>query len=75
MSRPPPPIGTDTARITGAAEQEPDQWLTHGGTYLEQRFSRLDAIDEGNVSNLGLAWYFDFDTHRGQATGRFVVVR
>ena len=59
------PVNTDTARIA-AAQAEPDQWLSHGGTYAEQRFSGLDEINDGNLDQLTLAWYFDFDTHRGQ---------
>ncbi len=66
-----PPV-TDTARIA-AADGEPGQWLTHGGTYLEQRFSALDAINKDNVSELGLAWFFDFDTHRGQESTPLMV--
>ncbi len=49
-----------------SAESEPDQWMSHGRTYAEQRFTPLDAIDAGNVSALGLAWYADLDTQRGQ---------
>ena len=49
------------------------QVLAHGGTYREQRFSRLDQINDGNVSRLGLAWYFDFDTHRGQESTPLMV--
>jgi glucose dehydrogenase len=30
----------DDARLLAAAK-EPQNWLTHGGTYLEQRFSTL----------------------------------
>ncbi len=63
---------TNTARIAAAAT-EPGQWLTHGGTYLEQRYSQLDSIDESTVSDLGLAWYFDFDTHRGQESTPLMV--
>jgi len=36
-----------------------------GGTYTAQRFSTLKQIDEHNVSELGLAWYYDLDTLRG----------
>ncbi len=39
------------------------QWLTYNGDYNEQRWSRLDAINESNVAQLGLAWYADFDTN------------
>nr|WP_066804579.1 PQQ-dependent dehydrogenase, methanol/ethanol family [Sphingomonas asaccharolytica] len=62
--------GVDAARITAAA---PDQWLSTGRTYDEQRFSPLSAIDTGDVGNLGLAWSADLDTARGQeATPLFV---
>ena len=44
----------DTARIT-AADDEPQNWLTHGRTYGEQRFSPLAAIGRSNVEDLGLA--------------------
>jgi quinohemoprotein ethanol dehydrogenase len=43
-----------------------DNWPTHGGTYDEQRYSPLQAINANNVSRLHLAWYYDLDTSRGQ---------
>ncbi|MCB9725248.1 MAG: PQQ-dependent dehydrogenase, methanol/ethanol family [Spirochaetaceae bacterium] len=48
-----------------AASDEPASWITHGGDYAEQRFSRLTQVDERNVSRLGLAWSFDLETERG----------
>ncbi len=48
------------------AEAEPGSWMSHGRTYSEQRFSPLDSINTGNISRLGLAWYADLDTNRGQ---------
>jgi PQQ-dependent dehydrogenase (methanol/ethanol family) len=54
----------DDERLRTAAG-EPESWLTYGGTYDEQRYSRLDAIDESNVSELGLAWSFDLRSDRG----------
>ena len=48
----------DDARIRGA-EAQPDEWLTHGRTYSEQRFSPLDQINDQTVARLGLAWTFD----------------
>ena len=59
-------------RLVNAAS-EPENWLTHGGTYDEQRFSKLAAIDSGNVGKLGLAWYHDLDTTRGQEATPLVV--
>jgi quinohemoprotein ethanol dehydrogenase len=48
-----------------AADADPANWITYGHTYSEQRFSRLQQIDDQSVSRLGLAWYFDFGTLRG----------
>lgn len=56
-----------------AAEGETGNWLTHGRTYSEQRFSPLDRINVDTVKNLGLAWYADFDTGRGQETTPLVI--
>ena len=36
-------------------------WLSHGRTYSEQRFSPLDQVNTGNVNELELAWYADLD--------------
>ena len=62
----------DEARLVSAAEH-PDDWVTHGGTYEEQRFSRLDQITADNVGQLGLAWSHEFDTNRGQEATPIVV--
>jgi len=48
-----------------AADKTPGEWLTHGRTYSEQRFSPLTQITDKNVSNLALAWYSDLPTKRG----------
>ena len=61
----PPPVELNAARLT-AADHEPDNWLSHGRTYDEQRFSPLSQITVGNVATLGLAWSLDLDTTRGQ---------
>ena len=37
------------------ADTDPANWLTYGHTYSEQRFSRLQQIDEQTASRLGLA--------------------
>ncbi|HXY52264.1 MAG TPA: PQQ-dependent dehydrogenase, methanol/ethanol family [Terriglobales bacterium] len=59
------PAEVDTARII-AADNAPGNWMTHGRTYSEQRFSPLQQINDHNVSQLGLEWFYDLDTHRGQ---------
>ncbi len=46
--------------------QDGSDWLSTGRTYDEQRFSPLKSIDTTNVGQLGLAWFADFDTRRGQ---------
>lgn len=55
------------------AEQHPEQWLSHGRTYSEQRFSPLKRITRGNVDELGLAWSFDLGTSRGIETTPLVI--
>ena len=63
------------APITGerilAADKEPQNWLAHGRTYGEQRFSPLTQVNDRNVAQLGLAWAYATGTTRGlQATPR-----
>lgn len=62
----------DDARLRAAAG-EPQNWLTHGGTYAEQRFSPLTAISADNVGQLGLLWSYDTQTNRGLEATPLVV--
>ncbi len=55
------------------ADHQPENWLTYGRTYSEQRFSPLQAINDKNAGRLGLAWYLDLDTKRGQEATPIVV--
>jgi quinohemoprotein ethanol dehydrogenase len=55
-----------TAERLLRATSEPSQWMTYGGNYEEQRYSRLSQIDRSNVKQLGLAWFADYDTHLEQ---------
>jgi quinohemoprotein ethanol dehydrogenase len=66
------PAAVNGARLT-AADSEPGQWMSHGRTYDEQRFSPLDKITTANVKDLGLAWFVDLDTNRGQEATPLVV--
>ena len=59
------PAAVNASRLT-AADGDPGQWLSHGRTYGEQRFSPLDQISTETVGKLGLAWFADLDTRRGQ---------
>ncbi len=60
-----PPASVDATRISNA-ETEPGNWVTYGRTYSEQRFSPLTRITAANVKQLGLTWYADLDSNRGQ---------
>jgi alcohol dehydrogenase (cytochrome c)/quinohemoprotein ethanol dehydrogenase len=62
----------DAARLT-AADQDTTDWLMHGRTYGEQRYSPLELINTTNVSTLGLAWSLDLDTARGQEATPLVI--
>ena len=62
----------DAARLANA-DVEPENWMAHGRTSSEQRFSPLDRINESNVGELGLTWYTDLDTNRGQEATPIVV--
>jgi PQQ-dependent dehydrogenase (methanol/ethanol family) len=67
-----PPAAVDTARIL-KADAEPGNWLTHGRTYDEQRFSPLKQINTETVSRLGLAWSYDLELPRGVEATPLVV--
>jgi quinohemoprotein ethanol dehydrogenase len=71
-SSPATPAAVNGARIA-AADSEPGQWMSHGRTYDEQRFSPLTRITKDNVKTLGLSWFVDLDTHRGQEATPLVV--
>ena len=64
---------TEIYQRLNQAESEPQNWLSHGRTYKEQRFSPLTQIDKSNIDDLGLDWFFDIDTERGQEATPIVV--
>ncbi|NWH09327.1 MAG: PQQ-dependent dehydrogenase, methanol/ethanol family [Alphaproteobacteria bacterium] len=56
----------DAERIKAAnTPEQVGNWLAHGRTYDEQRFSPLDLINKANVGSLGVAWEFETGTVRG----------
>jgi alcohol dehydrogenase (cytochrome c)/quinohemoprotein ethanol dehydrogenase len=57
--------GITHAALVGA-DGDSANWISHGRTYSEQRFSPLDSVNTDTVSDLGLAWFADMDTARGQ---------
>ena len=64
--------GVDLERIINA-DAEPGNWLAHGRTYDEQRFSPLDQITAENIGELSLAWSTDTYTTRGLEATPIVV--
>jgi quinohemoprotein ethanol dehydrogenase len=67
-----PVADVDTARLVNA-DREPGNWMSHGRTYSEQRFSPLRQIDADNAKQLGLAWFVDLDTAKGQESTPLVI--
>ncbi len=64
----------DGPRLLAADEPaNAGQWMSYGRDYGEQRFSPLKTINTDTVKNLGLAWFADFDTRRGQESTPIVV--
>src|SRR5215468_12795707 len=47
------------------ANKEPQNWLTYGGTFLNQRYSLLNQITTDNVKNLELQWVLQVRTMDG----------
>jgi glucose dehydrogenase len=58
-----PAANVDGNRI---AAPDPANWPSYGRTYSEQRFSPLSRINADSAPRLGLAWYADLDSVRGQ---------
>ena len=67
-----PGADVDGARIS-AARSTPEDWLTYGGTYDEQRHSLLSKVNTGNVDQLGVAWTYELSTARGVESTPIVV--
>lgn len=53
--------------------QNPANWARPGGDYSEAYYSPLKNINTANIKRLGLAWYADFDTNRGQEATPLVI--
>lgn len=63
------------AAINGgrADDGQPGDWRSAGRTAAEQRYSPLTQIDKQSLANLGLAWFADIDSERGQEATPIVV--
>jgi alcohol dehydrogenase (cytochrome c)/quinohemoprotein ethanol dehydrogenase len=66
------PMPVDEARLANS-DRDGSNWLTYGRTYSEQRYSPLAEITADNAKQLGLAWYADLDTDRGQEATPLVI--
>jgi quinohemoprotein ethanol dehydrogenase len=66
------PVKVDAARMNNA-DRDAANWLSYGRTYSEQRFSPLTKITSDNAKQLGLAWFADLDTNRGQEATPLVI--
>jgi len=62
----------DTGRIMNAAE-EPEMWLTYGGSYDETRHSSLASINGDTIQDLGVSWVYTMDKPRGAEATPIVV--
>jgi quinohemoprotein ethanol dehydrogenase len=67
------PAGAVTTERLVAAGADGANWMSYGRTYDEQRESPLTKINPENIKSLGLAWYAEFDTNRGQHATPVVV--
>ena len=61
-----------TARILNASAT-PEEWLTYGGGYDEQRYSLLTGINKDNLDQLKPAWTYEMRRTRGVEATSLVV--
>ena len=66
------PGAVSHGRALNAAD-DVENWLLHGRTYDEQRFSPLEQITRGNVNRLGVAWTLDIPSSDGLVATPIVV--
>jgi quinohemoprotein ethanol dehydrogenase len=57
------PSSVDAHRLAAVPD---DEWLSYGRGYGDQRFSPLAQVNRDTIARLGVAWWADFDTDRGQ---------
>lgn len=68
--------GTLTASANPALQaliDDPNQWAIQTGDYANQRYSKLDQINAGNVADLQVAWTFSTGVLRGHEGSPLVV--
>jgi quinohemoprotein ethanol dehydrogenase len=47
------------------ADNSPENWVTYGKNYAEDRFSSLTQINKETIGRLGLSWSLNLGTTRG----------
>lgn len=62
----------DTNRIKAASEQ-PESWMTYGGSYNETRHSSLSQINRDTLPELGVSWTYEMKKPRGVEATPIVV--
>jgi quinohemoprotein ethanol dehydrogenase len=63
------PRKVDDAALRDAARTG-EEWLTYNLGWSEQRYSQLNQITSQNVNRLGLSWYTDIPSARGNPQNR-----
>ena len=64
--------GIDAESLLNAGSDTAN-WITYGRDYAEQRFSPIDQVNLETVGDLGLTWFADLDTARGQEATPLVI--
>src|SRR5690606_5975069 len=62
----------DEARLANA-DREPQNWFATDRAGGEDHHSPLDQINESNVGQLGFAWQYDTQSHRGLEASPLVI--
>ena len=62
----------DDARLR-QADREPQNWMTHGRDYAEQRYSPLDQIDADNIGRMIRVWSYETGLKRGHEATPIVI--
>ncbi len=70
---PAPMVGDVSTERLAAATSEPENWLSYGGGYDEQRHSGLSSINRDTLGQLGVGWVYEMRKPRGQEATPVVV--